>query len=148
MTIIFEEFDPVLGFAPVIKEEPFKLDPNMPLELPGLLPKPAEPLFPYPPVFPWDPGYVDPEPEIPPYYEDDDGDGIPNVFDPDHPLYQKPEQPGYDPNIPSPDLTPPDEPEPIFDPTRITPWPDLGDPDYEYPDDWRTPFFEPFRFTF
>ena len=107
MTIVFEEFDPVKGFAPIVNEEPFKLDPAMPLELPGLIPGwPPKPK----------PLTLDPEPEIPPYYEDDDGDGVPNVFDPDHPLYDPPDLPTLDPENP---IT---IPEPTEKPFELPPW--------------------------
>ena len=129
--VFFEKFDPVKGFAPIINEG-FKLDPaGGGLGLPGLLPQiPKMPS-------------IEPPIEIPDWWGDDDGDGIPNVWDTDHPLYRPPIIPEIDPNDPvfdPEDVPKPVKPEPIFDPTRVVPWPDW------VPDDWPIgPFFQPLK---
>ena len=126
MTIVFEEFDPVKGFAPIINEEPFKLDPAMPLELPGLIPS-----IPVPSIPGWPP-----KPK-------------PLTLDPNPSGPVDPSIPDYNPDGPVPDITNPDDDnEPIFDPFRFEPWPDFGDPNYEYPDKWRTPMWTPIRIPF
>tara|TARA_Y100001938_G_C8092166_1_gene435694 strand:- start:27 stop:461 length:435 start_codon:yes stop_codon:yes gene_type:complete len=141
--ILFEQFDVLTGSSKMVVEEPFKLDPNMPLELPGLLPK-------LPPLV---------VPEIPdPYDEEDpdnitdpdgdhDGDGIPNRYDPQWPYYEPPIGPDFPSGpviIPSPED---DDGSPIkVEPNRrVYPY----EPGYELPPgQFQSPFIVPFPIEF